>query len=152
MSSDQPTLEVNGDVTTLTFPTDDYALDFRGICMNKSGGLYAEVTARHREQSLHVARFDLLNQREQELFHQRCVSVNSNVADWQSRLQVALPRLRERAASPGNQGTQDSGAPWQRAISAVEFVQQEEDEHQSLTADLVYPGGITFIAAPRGTG
>jgi AAA domain len=152
MSSDQPALVVNGDVTTLTFPTDDYALDFRGICMNKSGGLYAEVTARHGEQNLHVARFDLLNQREQELFHQRCVSVNSNVADWQSRLQVALPRLRELAASPGDQGTKDPGAVWQRAISAVDFVNQEEDEHQSLTADLVYPGAITDIAAPRGTG
>jgi hypothetical protein len=34
----------------------------------------------------------------------------------------------------------------------VDFVQQEEDEHQSLTADLVYPGGITIMAAPRGTG
>jgi hypothetical protein len=64
-----------------------------------------------------------LNQREQELFHQRCISVNRTVADWQSRLQVGLPRLREFAAGPGVQDPKDYGAVWQRAVSAVEFVQ-----------------------------
>jgi RecA-family ATPase len=33
----------------------------------------------------------------------------------------------------------------------VDFVAQDEDEHQSLTSDLVYPGAIT-IMAPRGSG
>ena len=95
MSSDQPILKVNGDGATLTFPTDEYALDFRRIVLGKHGSLYAEVRARHGEQVLHVARFDLLNQREQEAFHGRCLSVNGTMADWQSRLQAALPRLRE---------------------------------------------------------
>jgi hypothetical protein len=151
-SAAPPVLEVHGDVATLTFPTDDYALDFSHISLSKHGNLYATVTARHGEQALHTARFDLLNQREQELFDQRCVAVNSNVADWQSRLQAALPKLGELAAGPDAQEAQAPGAAWQRAISAVDFVTQEEDEHQSLTADLVYPGAITLMAAPRGTG
>jgi hypothetical protein len=151
-NSDQPALVVNGDVATLATPTDDYALDFYRISLDKHGSPCAEVAARHGQQSLHTARFDLLNQREQELFHQRCVAANNNRIDWQSRLQSALPGLRELATRSEAQGAKDTGAAWQRAMSAVDFVTQEEDEHQSLTADLVYPGAITILAAPRGTG
>jgi hypothetical protein len=149
---DQLELQVNGDVATLTVPTDDYVLDFRRISLDKHGSPWAEVAARHGAQHLHTARFDLLNQREQEVFAQRCVAANNNRIDWQSRLQSAIPGVRALAASPEAPDTKDRSAVWQRAISAVEFVQQEEDEHQSLTADLVYPGAITLIAAPRGTG
>src|SRR5262249_25615978 len=67
-----------------------------------------------------------------------------------------LERLIARATvwSPEPSSPQAATADtiWQRATSAVDFVQQEEDEHHSLTKDLVYPGGITLIAAPRGTG
>jgi putative DNA primase/helicase len=110
-SAPHPTLSVKGDVATLVFPGDDYTLDFRSLAMNQYGALYAVVTARHGEQILHAARFDLLNQREQELFNQRCHSVNETAADWQSRLQAALPGLREFAtdtvtAAPGT-------GPWE---------------------------------------
>jgi putative DNA primase/helicase len=77
----------------LTFPTDDYSLDFGDVSRTTYGALLAKVTARHGDQVLHMARFDLLNQREQEHFHQRCRSVNGTVADWQSRLQSAIPGL-----------------------------------------------------------
>lgn len=146
---DQPALVVNGDVASLTFPGDDYALDFRQVSLGKYGALYAEVTARHGASILHVARFDLLNQREQENFQQRCVSVNSSVADWQSRLQSAIPGLRKLVTSPG---TTDPGAVWQQAITAHDFLLQQEADVLAHVKDLVVPGCITEVSAPRASG
>jgi hypothetical protein len=117
---EHPALVVHGDVATLTVPGDGYALEFRQVSFSKNGSLYAEVTARHGEQILHIARFDLLSQREQETFHQRCVSVNSSVADWQSRLQAALPGLRELAAH--QQGHAPAGAARQLRVTSLATV------------------------------
>ena len=41
---------------------------------------------------------------------------------------------------------------WDQAVAATEFVQQPDDYHQSLVSDLLYPGAITIIASPRGSG
>jgi hypothetical protein len=120
---DQPALVVNGDVATLTVPGDDYALDFRQVSLNKYGNVYAEVTARHGGTALHTARFELLNQWEQETFHQRCVSVNSNTVDWQSRLQSALPSIRELAVGPNGQAT--AGAARQLRVTSLAAVMPE---------------------------
>jgi hypothetical protein len=96
MPKDQPTLTAHEDGAILTFPTDDYALEFRGMAIGKHGSLYAEVFARYGEQVLFNARFDLLDQWQQERFHQRCVSMNgSTKVDWQSRLISSLPGLRK---------------------------------------------------------
>ena len=150
---DQPALVVNGDVATLTFPTDDYALDFRQVSLTRYGGIYAWVTARHGETSLHTAGFDLLNQRDQETFHQRCASVNSSVADWQSRLQAAIPGLRTLATTgPGAQGAKDPGAVWRQAMTAHYFLLQQEADVLAHAKDLVVPGCITVVSAPRASG
>jgi hypothetical protein len=122
--SDQPALVIDGDVATLRFPTDEYALDFRGLSRNKYGSLYTEVTARHGDTVSHVARFDLLNQREQESFHQRCVSVNNNTIDWQSRLQSGIPGLRGLAAGPHDQAT--PGAARQLRVTSLATVMPEQ--------------------------
>ena len=122
-SHDQPRLVVAGDVTTLIVPTDDYALDFEQVSLSQYGGLYATVTARHGETGLHTVRFDLLNQREQELFHQRCVSVNSNTVDWQSRLQSGIPGLRELAGR--QHGQTASGTARQLRVTSLATVMPE---------------------------
>jgi AAA domain len=149
---EQPTLKVHGDVICLTFSTDDYALDFRRLALTKYGSLFAEVTARHGEQQLHVAGFDLLDQRQQELFHQRCRAVNGTVADWQSRLQAAVPGLRELAARQARTNTADLGAVWHQAVTAQDFLQQDEAEVVAYVKDLVVPGCITLVSAPRSSG
>jgi Protein of unknown function (DUF3987) len=95
-NGDQPTLTVNEDGVTLSFPGDAYILDFHNMTRGKYGGFNADVTARHGEQALHVARIDLLDQRQQEAFHQRCASMNGSInIDWQSRIQTGLLRLRD---------------------------------------------------------
>ena len=92
---DEPTVELHGGVATLTYP-DGYALDFRRYAREKSGRLAVEVTARHEAMLLHTARIDVLNQRDQEILPPGA-AVNGTVADWQSRLQSAIPVLEQLA-------------------------------------------------------
>ena len=153
MSKTPPALEVTRDVMTLTFPNDGYALDFRHLSVDKYGSLHAHVTARHDEQMLHCARFALLNQREQELFHQRCVSMNgSTVIDWQTRLVTAIPLLQELVESQDHAAQTPAGAVWPQAMTAQDLLRQEEVEIGAHVRDFVVPGCITNVSAPRASG
>ena len=114
-NQDVPTLELHGGVATLTFPSDNYALDFLNYARNKFGGLSVEATARHEDMLLHTARIDILNQRDQETFAARCRAVNSTVADWQSRLQSAIPPLLQLV-----EGTQTHPVPLRREMAPAE--------------------------------
>ena len=140
-----PTLTVTNGVAHLVFATDDYSLDFAQLGMTKYGALFSEVTARHGAQILHMARFDLLNQREQEHFHQRCLAVNGSVADWQSRLQSAIPGLKQLLTTEGP----SSGSCWHQAITVADFLAQPDEDLAADVRDLLVPGCITLIAAPR---
>ena len=144
-----PTITVSDGVAHLRFPTDDYTLSFADLSRTKFGSLYSEVTARHQDLVLHVARFDLLNQREQEHFHQRCLSVNGTCADWQSRLQSAIPGLKTLVTT--HDPTRTAYA-WDEAVTVADFLLQEETEVQADVKDLVIPGCITLVAAPRASG
>jgi hypothetical protein len=153
MSTSAPTFTVTGDVATLAFPTDDYALDFRSISHTKYGSFSAEVIARYGTQQLHIARFDLLNQREQERFHQRCVSMNGSMhVDWQTRLLTAIPMLHALAEGQGNLAQTTAGAVWNQAMTAHDFLLQDEAEILAHVKDLIVPGCITNVSAPRSSG
>jgi hypothetical protein len=147
---DQPALVGNGDVTALTFPDDDYALDFWQVSLSKTGALYAEVIARHGSTVLHVARFDLLNQREQELLHQRCMSTNSSVADWQSRLVSAIPGLRKQATDQ----TPQSPPPIDLSSAVVSFPEVLRLTLPARKRYLawLYERGLAMVYGPRGIG
>jgi hypothetical protein len=140
-----PTLTVTNGVAHLAFATDDYSLDFAQLGMSKHGALFSEVTARHGPQILHMARFDLLNQREQEHFHQRCRAVNGSVADWQSRLQSAIPGLKQLLTTEGT----SSGSCWDQAVTVADFLAQPDEDLAADVRDLLVPGCITLVAAPR---
>ena len=140
-----PTLTVTNGVAHLAFATDDYSLDFAQLGMSKYGSLFSEVTARHGTQILHMARLDLLNQREQEHFHQRCLAVNGSIADWQSRLQSAIPGLKQLLTTEGT----SNGSCWDHAVAVADFLAQPDEDLAADVRDLLVPGCITIIAAPR---
>jgi hypothetical protein len=142
-------MTVTNGVASLTFPDDSYTLTFADLTRSKSGALVGLVTARHGAEVLHLARFDLLNQREQESFHQRCLAVNGTAADWQSRLQAAIPGLHTLVTTAWDPTT-DYG--WAHATTAADFLLVEEAEVLADARDLVIPGCITLIAAPRSSG
>ena len=140
-----PILTVTNGVAHLAFATDDYSLDFAELGMSKYGSLFSEVTARHGGQILHMARFDLLNQREQEHFHQRCLAVNGSVADWQSRLQSAIPGLKQLLPTAAT--SRDSC--WAHVITVADFLAQPDEDLAADVRNLLVPGCSTIIAAPR---
>ena len=41
---------------------------------------------------------------------------------------------------------------WDKALSAARFLQQVDETWTTFARDLVVQGGITIVAAPRGTG
>jgi hypothetical protein len=41
---------------------------------------------------------------------------------------------------------------WEKAIPVGDFLQQQDVTHTALATDLIVPGAITIVAAPRGTG
>ena len=99
-----------------------------------------------------AARFDLLNQREQRLFHQRCASVNgSTVIDWQTRLLAALPKLVELAEGQDNSGQTPPGAVWHQAMTAHDFFNKTRPRWRPRQ-NIVVPGCITNVSAPRSSG
>ena len=48
--------------------------------------------------------------------------------------------------------TNATGNPWSKAIPVAEFLQQTDESLMAYARDIVFQGGTTFIAAPRGTG
>jgi hypothetical protein len=55
------------------------------------------------------------------------------------------------AAAPG-QGCAPLASVWDKAIPVGDFLSQQDPTRPVLAQDLVVPGAITIIAAPRGTG
>ena len=83
--------------------TDDYSLDFAQLGMSKYGALFSEVTARRgRRSSTWRALISSTNASRSSitLRGQGC-----SVADWQSRLQSAIPGLKQLLTTEGRAAT-----------------------------------------------
>jgi hypothetical protein len=48
--------------------------------------------------------------------------------------------------------TDAAGNPWSKAIPVAQFLQQTDETWMTYARDMVFQGGTTFVAAPRGTG
>src|SRR5262249_6948855 len=84
---------------------------------------------------------DLADLSDRQRLNAECAHLDGQVGDWLAYLMHTSDAITVHTQTDTGKQLQ---AVWQRAISAVEFVQQDEDEHQSLTADLVYPGAISI--------
>ena len=60
------------------------------------------------------------------------------------------PQLNSSGQAP--QSTPQGHSPWEKALPVGDFLRQQETTRPALAKDLVVPGAITVIAAPRGTG
>jgi hypothetical protein len=63
-----------------------------------------------------------------------------------------LKRIAESVSRYDSPGTVASENPWERARPAPAFLAQREEKFQGIAKDLLAPGAITLIAAPRGLG
>jgi hypothetical protein len=64
---------------------------------------------------------------------------------------AAYPTTPHPAAPQLSDDTGEA-TPWDKAVPVAAFCQQEDTAVQSFVDDLIYPGAITILAAPRGTG
>jgi hypothetical protein len=92
----------------------------------------------------HLAPGDLKGR---ELFHAHALGLNGSV-NWLGHLAYVCDHYLTLTHASGG----DAGSVWQRAISAPAFVAQQEVELKGHVADLVYPGCLAVVAAPKYTG
>jgi hypothetical protein len=68
-------------------------------------------------------------------------------------LERAVDASLGQAPMAAGAGGATSAVPcWEHAMHAPPFIAQPDEVYESLVHDLVFPGAITLLAAPRGTG
>lgn len=73
--------------------------------------------------------------------------------DWHALRDVIEPGWREkRSTQAANGQAKETSDPWDFAKPAPDFLAEEEKEFQGLAKDLLAPGAVTLLAAPRGLG
>src|SRR5262249_2755569 len=65
---------------------------------------------------------------------------------------TATPIWVPPALPPPSADTAQPSSPWDKAVPVGEFLAQEDPEFEAYVRDLVVPGAITIVAAPRTTG
>lgn len=135
-----------------TFP-DGVVLGMVRPEFDRSGRLWVEVIAHIGESVVNDARIDLLDQRHRLDYHAIAFARDGRI-DWQSHLLSALPHVQAQLADQGTEaeGPDATTTPWARAIPAPSFLTQEDGEALWVVDNLVAPGAITGLMAPRGLG
>lgn len=97
---------------------------------------------------LNHSQLDLLSDSARKAFVQTCLSVNGHVA-WLPRLLFVAHHVDTTLKQP----QRDAPAAWSFALGSQGFATQPDPfQENPFVHDLLYPGCITFLAAPRGTG
>jgi hypothetical protein len=74
-----------------------------------------------------------------------------DIADWLHQAHTREDLEALIAAAPEWQPSDATASLWDKAIAADAFLRQEDTQYEALATDLVVPGAITVVAAPRGT-
>jgi hypothetical protein len=140
-------------------------LEALGVECDRYGRLFATVAAFQGEHLLHRARINLLDQGAQRDFH-KGASIRNGHIDWRARLlalqQGLLEDERQHVDATGG-GTADQGGtgeaakadegnPWGHIKDAPTFISEPQPEFEGLAKEVLAPGAITILSAPRGLG
>lgn len=113
----------------------------------RSGRLYGVMQACHGQNILNVVDGNLLDDGTRQRFADACQRINGQVA-WVPRLLYAT-----NTVSTALRGTTASAAEiWNTRETLAAFLASTITLPEGLTKDLVFPGGMTSIAAPSGIG
>ena len=135
-------------------PIDGVFLTIETPGRNHLGQLWGTVTACHGSVTPVPSQFNLLDQRSRVDFDKVAGTFDGQVP-WHDLILSLLPDLMERIKSNGTGDTspQDNPTnPWLKVKSVTTWLQEIDPEFQGLAKDLVAPGCICVIAAPRGLG
>jgi hypothetical protein len=124
-------------------------LQMKTFGSNHLGQVFGVVSPGVGQKALPSSRLDLLDPNRRVDFGKVMVEREDKVP-WYEMLMTILPDLQERI-TPGASSDAMSN-PWLRAKDVPSWLGEREIEFQGLVKDLLAPGCITFVAAPRGTG
>lgn len=144
----EPTYEIRGTTHCFVWP-DQIRLEVHTPTLDSYGRLWCDLAAYSRSGAqLNQAQLNLKHDRSRLDFMQTCSRMNGHVA-WMPRLLFVAYHVDQTL----KQAQQQEQAVWEHLTPAYTFAYQTEPfQEQPLVQDLLYPGCITFLAAPRGTG
>lgn len=156
-----PSYEVLSDGTHLFGLSDEARLEIT-VIKHRPGALLTEAVAKlGQDRVVNRGTIDLLNLQDRERFVRAAAAVDG-VVPWNNVLLFALEHvLTSLATAPSNatgtgsakpQPTLEPGAVWHQAQTAHDFLLQDEPDVSASAKDLVVPGCITVISAPRSSG
>jgi hypothetical protein len=126
---------------------DGYAVIVKDLDMPRVGVCRAEVEVQHHNVYVNTLAVDLLSSRSREEFTVAMGARNGvPPAVWDERLGQFYRNLRAA------QKTAPAHSPWTQGVTAEDFLLQEDPDVQADVKDLVIPGCITVMAAPRASG
>jgi hypothetical protein len=140
-----PTLQIANGVYIFQYPGET-TLKVHPTTRDMRDKMLVEALA--GEHLINQARIDLLDLRDHQLFHEACAALDGHV-NWSARLLHVTTHVPHKAgAFPAG----DPGAVWSQALTAHDFLLQPEADVLAHVKDLVVPGCITAVSAPRASG
>jgi hypothetical protein len=133
-----------------TWPESDVAIE---IHRPEFSRLKAEIVARLGEVIVNQAEIALLNQRDRVDFH-GLAALRDGQVPWESYLMSVIAPLQVSMQQPRDaaDATERSSSPWEHIKPAPAFLAEPEVPFEGLAKDLLAPGAITIISAPKGLG
>lgn len=134
-------------------PIPDVVIAIETPGRNHLGQLWGTVTARFGDTIAATSQFNLLDQQRRVDFA-RVAATFDGVVPWHAFLLALVPDLLDKLKAGGTGATIEAGLdnPWDHVKSVPEWLDEPEPEFKGLAKDLVAPGCITVMAAPRGLG
>jgi hypothetical protein len=111
------------------------------------GRLWTDIRLHKGEETFGRGQINLLDSRTRDALAESCKAVDG-VVSWRPRLLCVADTLADHLKA--QRGA--AGASWAEGITAQDFCAQEETEAPADVVDLVVPGAITVMAAPRASG
>jgi len=132
-------------------PLPDVCVTIEHPAYDPFGRLMATVTAHLGTLEANHAQINLLDQNKRVDFASVAATPDGQI-DWHTYLLVVVPHLR-KLLSEGHDGRESAnGNPWQYIKDVPTFLAEPSPEFEGLAKDLLAPGAITMLAAPRALG
>jgi hypothetical protein len=121
---------------------------------NHLGQLWGTVSACFGTITAACSQFNLLDQNKRVDF-EKIAGVFDGQVPWHDLLLALVPNLLEQLKTRTDETERSTAAtstPWTKVKSVACWLEEVDPEFQGLAKDLVAPGCISVIAAPRGLG
>jgi hypothetical protein len=120
---------------------------------NHLGQLWGVVTPHFEDTTGAPSQINLLDLHKRVDFAKVAATLDGQIP-WHPLIETIVPDLLKKVKANANASTDEGGLdnPWDHVKSVPAWLDEPEPEFKGLAKDLVAPGCITVMAAPRGLG